>query len=325
MNKKVRRTKNKNTVFLIITVVVLIAGAYLVIIIPEALKNKLPNVAVIYPEPSLYTPSVECKGVVGYSSLDEIRLDIPVVLSECYVAQGERVDEGQVLATIDKEKTIAVLSELYGNKGFESGEIYTILKKAGEQIIAGSSGVVYDIARKGEVVMQGDSICGIGTDGMLTLTAMVSERSISKVAVGQNVKITVDALDNSFSGNVLSVSSLASKVYNGSVEETVVEVEIAIDGDTSVLKSGYSAKGKIMTGLETSFLTLPYSAICQDEQGEYIYLIEKGRAKRKNITTGRELTGCTEVYGIAQNEIVIDSPEGITEGMLIVSRQDGEE
>ncbi len=325
MNKKVRRTKSKNTFFLIISVVLLIAGAYLIIIIPEALKNKLPNVAVIYPELSVYTPSVECKGVVGYSSLDEIKLDIPVVLSECYVAQGERVDEGQVLAKIDKEKTIAVLSELYGNKGFESGEFYTILKTAGEQIIAQTSGVVYEIAGNGEVIMQGDSICGIGRDSMLTLTAMVSEKNISKVAVGQNVKITADAVDNSFSGNVMTVSSLASKIYNGSTEETVVEVEISIDGDTAMLKSGFSAKGKILTGLETEFLTLPYSAICQDEQGEFIYLVEKGRAKRKNITTGRELTGCTEVYGVTRNEMVINSPEGITEGMLIVSRQDGEE
>lgn len=325
MNKKTRSSKNKNTIFIIISVVVLIVGAYLVFIIPQALKNKLPNVAVIHPELSLYTPNVECKGVIGYSSLDEIRFDIPVVLKECYVAQGERVDEGQVLATIDKEKTIALLSELYGNAGFESGELYTALKTVGEQIVATTSGVVYDIARKGEVIMQGDSVIGIGRNNMLSLTAMVSERSIAKVAVGQQVEINVDALENTFSGNVSSVSSLASKIYNGSVEETVVEIEIAIDGDTSELKSGYSAKGRIMTGLETSFLTLPYSAICQDEQGEYIYILENGRAKKQNITTGRELSGRTEVLGIKADDIVIDKPSGISHGTLVISQQKGEQ
>lgn len=322
MNKKIH--KNKNTIFIIISVIVLIAGVYLVFIIPEALKNKLPNVAVIQPEFSIYTPSVECKGVIGYSSLDETKFDIPVVLSDCFVAQGERVDQGQVIAKIDKKKTIAVLSELYGNKGFESGEFYTILKTVDEQITAKSSGVVYEIARNGEVIMQGDSVCGIGRDSMLTLTAMVSEKNISKVAVGQNVKISVEAIEEDFSGSVTSISSLASKIYNGSAEETVVEVEITIDGNTAMLKSGFSASGKILTGLETSFLTLPYSAICQDSQGEYIYLLENGRAKRKNITTGRELSGCTEVFGITESDIVINSPAGIKDGMLIISRQEGD-
>ena len=281
MNKKTRDRKRKNTVFIIISLVVLIAGVYFVFVIPQALKHSLPNVAVIYPELSGYTPSVECRGVISYSALDEISFDIPVVLSECYVAQGERVDEGQVLAKIDKEKTVAVLAELYGNQGFESGEFYTALKMAGEQIVAESSGVVYDMARKGEVVMQGDSVFEIGRDSTLTLNAVVSERSIAKVAVGQEVEISVNALEKEFSGSVLSVSSLASKISNGSVEETVVQVEIALDGDTVGLKSGYSAKGKIKTGYETSIITLPYSAICQDEQGEYIYILKKRQSKKK--------------------------------------------
>ncbi|MBR4305470.1 MAG: HlyD family efflux transporter periplasmic adaptor subunit, partial [Ruminiclostridium sp.] len=166
---------------------------------------------------------------------------------------------------------------------------------------------------------QGDSVFEIGRDSTLTLNAAVSERSIAKVAVGQEVEISVNALEKEFSGSVLSVSSLASKISNGSVEETVVQVEIALDGDTAGLKSGYSAKGKIKTGYETSIITLPYSAICQDEQGEYIYILKNGRAKRKNITTGRELAGCTEVSGVTTEDAVINNPTGIAEGMLVVT------
>ena len=317
MTRRKRNRFSKSTLFTIVLAIIVIAGTYLVLIIPTALKNRLPGVAVISPEIISYTPSVDCKGVIGYSAVDEITFDIPVVLSQVFVARGDRVEDGQVIAEIDKEKTISVLSELYGNKGFETGELYTALKKAGDKITVSGSGVVCEIARKGEVVMQGDDIIQIGRDNRLSMTAVVSERNISKVGTGQQVEITTEAAEGLFTGKVVSVSSIASKLNNGMGEETVIEIEIDIEGDTENLRSGYSADGKILTGLESELLTLPYSAIGQDEKGEYVYILTKGRAKKKYISTGRELSDCTEVSGVSDNDFIIDAPYGIEDGMLV--------
>lgn len=317
MSRKKRSRFSKTTLFMIALSVIVIAGTYLVLIIPTALKNRLPGVTVISPKIISYTPSVDCKGFIGYSELDETAFDIPVVLSRIYVARGDRVDEGQVIAEIDKEKTVSVLSELYGGAGFETGELYTALKKAGDRITATSSGVICDIAGKGEVVMQGDSVVQIGRDSKLSMTAAVNERSISKVGAGQLVEISADAVEESIRGRVASVSALASKLNNGMSEEAVIEVEIDIEGDTEGLRSGYTASGRILTGLETSLLTLPYSAICQDEKGEYVYILTKGRAQKKYISTGRELSDCTEVSGIDTADHIIDKPEGISNGTLV--------
>ncbi|MBP3921990.1 MAG: HlyD family efflux transporter periplasmic adaptor subunit [Ruminiclostridium sp.] len=321
MNRKKRTRYSKSTLFMIALSVIVIAGTYLVLIIPTALKNRLPGVAVISPITISYTPSVDCKGIIEYSELYSITADMPVVLSRVFVARGDKVDEGQAIAEIDKEKTIAVLSELYGDTGFESGELYTALRKAGERVVATDSGVIYDIARKGEVIMSGDDIVQIGRDNNLSMTAVVSEKSISKVGVGQQVEIIAEAVEEGFSGEVVSVSSLASKLNNGMSEEAVVEVEITIKGDTKKLKSGYTASGKILTGLPSSLLTLPYSAICQDDKGEYVYVFEKGRAAKRYIRTGRELSDCTEVSGLMQTDFVIDRPEGLKDGMLVKARE----
>lgn len=321
MSRKKRTRYNKSTLFMIALSIIVIAGTYLVLIIPTALKNRLPGVAVTSPRNISYIPSVDCKGVIEYSELYSIAADIPVVLSRVFVARGDKVDEGQAIAEIDKEKTIAVLSELYGDTGFESGELYTALRKAGERVMATDSGVIYDIARKGEVIMSGDDIVQIGRDDNLSMTAVVSEKSISKVGVGQQVEIIAEAVEEGFSGEVVSVSSLASKLNNGMSEEAVVEVEITIKGDTKKLKSGYTASGKILTGLPSSLLTLPYSAICQDDKGEYVYVFEKGRAAKRYIRTGRELSDCTEVSGLMQTDFVIDRPEGLKDGMLVKTRE----
>lgn len=321
MGKKRRSKISKSTIFAIILSVIVIAGTYLVLIIPSTLKNRLPGVAVISPQRTSYTPSVSCKGVIGYSELDEITLEIPVVLSQLLVARGDRVDAGQVVATIDKDRTIAVISELYGSEGFESGELYTMLKKAGDRITATDSGVIYDIARKGEVIMQGDSIAEIGRSEKLSMTAVVPERSISKVGAGQRVEISAEATSEEIIGKVVSVSSLASKLSNGRTEETVVEVEIAIESDARELKSGYTASGKILTGLETSILTLPYSAICQDDKGEYVFILSGGRAHKHYIKTGTELSDSTEVYGIEDTAFVIGNPDGLTDGMLVKTEE----
>ena len=54
---------------------------------------------------------------------------------------------------------------------------------------------------------------------------------------------------------------------------------------------------------------MPYSAVLQDESGEYVYVYYDGRALKRNVKTGRELeNGYEIVSGIDASSIVITSP-----------------
>ena len=53
------------------------------------------------------------------------------------------------------------------------------------------------------------------------------------------------------------------------------------------LKSGYSVEVILMPEEEESILHCPTMAICQDEKNtEYVWIIQNGRAVRKDIVTG---------------------------------------
>ncbi len=314
---KSRFDKNKKTVYFIIMLIVLIVGAYTVFIIPAAVKHTIPKAATVFPENTIYIPTVSCNGNLEYSSLSSVSCTVPVVIGEYLVHEGERVDAGQVIATVDKNATIAAVTALYGEAAVSvmAQETVSELEKG---ITSEVSGVVFSLAEKGSLISADSAVAKIGSKGDLVLKAAVSERYIAKVGCGQKVTVKVTAVDGKHRGTVKEISSVARKVYNGSVQETVVDVVISLDEASAELKSGFSADGKIETGIARQILTLPYSAIQQDDKGEFVYVFKNGTAVRKDITTGLELSQGAEVNGIEAYDEIILADDGIRNNSPVI-------
>ena len=85
------------------------------------------------------------------------------------------------------------------------------------------------------------------------------------------------------------------------------------------MKSGYTTKAKIIIEQVDYALTIPYEAVMQDEENrEYVYVIEDSRAKKRYITTGLELSKGFEVLdGIDENTFIIKNPTDIHENSYV--------
>lgn len=146
----------------------------------------------------------------------------------------------------------------------------------------------------------------------------VNEADISKIREGQSVQLTGAAFpDGAYFGNVSSISDTAYTIASvGSAAETVVDVTVRIEGeDTSLLRSGYSVTAQLKTGDERVLTTLPYSAVCQDEKGEYVYILKNGTAARRDIITGMELSDRTEILsGVEEGDVVLEETDGVSDG-----------
>ncbi len=153
----------------------------------------------------------------------------------------------------------------------------------------------------------------VKTDAML-VTAVVSESKISSVREGQRAEITGDGFENkSYTAYVSSIGKSAKKVTVGSSKVVVVDVVLEIENPDDALKSGFTAKVKLFTEEAQNVLVVPYSAVLQDDGGEYVYVYNDGKAVRRNITTGRELeNGYEIVSGLDAGSIVITSPLDIS-------------
>ncbi len=136
----------------------------------------------------------------------------------------------------------------------------------------------------------------------------VAEQDISRVEIGQTAEITGDAFPGTvYIGTVDRISDTASKVQFGNVQKTAVEVKIKIDSPDDILKQGYTASVKLITSEPSTMSLVPYEAVNQDDNGEYVYILRDGKAEKLYVETGAELSG-----GIELKTTVYDSEKIIT-------------
>lgn len=151
-------------------------------------------------------------------------------------------------------------------------------------------------------------------DGEWYVAAGVDESDISGVAVGQSAEISGAAFPEPIGGSVIEIADAAYS-ENG---RTAVRVIIKLDGEHEELRSGYSAEGSIYEGETRVLRTLPYEAIRQDGEGEYVYVFSGNKAVLRRIETGVELSGETEIVnGLSEQSEVILSPDGVTDQALV--------
>ena len=159
----------------------------------------------------------------------------------------------------------------------------------------------------------GYSIATVAGTDYLVVSAAVSENDIARVAEGQQVLFRCAAYpDDIFTGTVSRIASAARNQYNGAVLETVVDILVTPDEPDERLRSGLSADIEVQLSDPRKICVLPYSAIGQDEAGEYVYVYENGEAVRRNIFTGAEFSDGAEVIkGVTAQDVVFSSPEEI--------------
>ncbi|MCH5324950.1 MAG: HlyD family efflux transporter periplasmic adaptor subunit [Eubacterium sp.] len=297
-----------------LTVLILIfaLGILITVALPTAVNGSVPRVNTVFPVVKSYTPAVSCSGTIEYTDVYEVTADVPVVIASYNVSTGQHADEGQVIAVVDVDATVEAVVALYGAEAAMQSGLTS--ESIPDKIFADVSGTVCATGKSGELLPAGEAIAQIGEKGSLQLTAAVSQRDISKVNVGQRVSIT--AADKTYTGTVYEISGFARKEHGGA--DTVVDVSVTVEDATEDLRSGYSAQGLIETGYAEQILTLPYSAICQDDAGEYVYVFDGGSAKRRDISTGIELAECAQVIGLDIADEVIMHTDELTADCLVI-------
>lgn len=165
------------------------------------------------------------------------------------------------------------------------------------------------VTAKGTIIKQGERWLAV---------VAVNEADISLIEQGQTAYLNGAALaEGRYSGSVISIGDTAytAPVSSSAIPETVVDVTISIEnGSFGELRSGYSVTAQLKTGEERTLTMLPYTAIGQDDKGEYVYILENGISVRKDIVTGIELADKTEIVsGVDADDRVLTYPENVLE------------
>ena len=284
--------------------------------LPAAVEASVPAAVSISPTEVYYSESVNTSGTLCYIGQGDVTSALPLVLSEFEVEEGDQVEVGDVIARVDRKASETFISSLgkVSQLAAATASLSTAMSLIPEEITADRSGTVISTARAGAAVESGTSIATIAGTDSLVLTSAVSELNIARIQPGQPVEFTLSAYPNDvFTGTVSKIAGSARSQYSGAVLETVVDVLISPDSTDPRLCSGLTADVRFQLSDPRKICVLPYNAIGQDEEGEYVYLLEDGAAVKHKIFTGAEFSDGTEVIkGATINDKVFLDPEDIS-------------
>lgn len=298
-----------------------IAAASVSVIVPRAVESSAPAAQTLRAEVREYRETVSGSGSFAYLGQHEITSSLPLVIESFAVKTGDEVAVGQEVATVDRASSAALIGSLGQVRmlAVPASDLETAIAMIPEKVTSDSKGRVIFTAPTGTAIQSGSSIASVSQSEKLSVTAAISELDIAKVSAGQKALITLAAYpDETFLGTVTAIAETARDQYSGSVLETVVDVTITPDTPDERLRSGLSADVEIALEEPREICVVPYSAIGQDDTGEFVCVYENGSSVRRNIITGAEFAdGAEVVSGVSTDDVIFEEPEKIVDKSFI--------
>jgi len=198
-------------------------------------------------------------------------------------------------------------------------------QRSNYSITAPLSGVITHLeVEEGEMVSPQFPLMKIFQEDRLQVESRVLTRDIPEVYVGMPVKLTLELReeDVEFPGEVIKISPHAQEDISplGLEEERVkVTLEPQIPGDVKIAP-GYKVDVEYITEEVFDKLIVPKSALFTYEGEDALFVVERGRARLRHVTSGPETR--LEVVieeGLEEGDQVILDPqrEGIDEGVAV--------
>lgn len=138
----------------------------------------------------------------------------------------------------------------------------------------------------------------------LELTVSIPSSAIASLAVGQPLTFTVDAIPGrAFEGKVSYVNPAVDQASR------TLKVIAQVDNRDGALKSGLFARGEIVTSRRAGVLRVERGSLVTWDptaRSGVVYVIENGRAKKRDVTTGAATSETIEIQrGLSAGETVV--------------------
>lgn len=151
------------------------------------------------------------------------------------------------------------------------------------------------------------------------LTEMISktyinEIDISKVKVGQEVQIGIDAFpQKKFTGKVIEVANIGEQLQ--STNAKVYEVRIVVNEYDSILRPAMTTKNKILTSVIDSVQFIPIEAIFNTDSLTFVYKKAGNSVTRQQVIVGQS----------NDNEIIIRAGLEVNDEVLMVPPENADD
>ena len=138
--------------------------------------------------------------------------------------------------------------------------------------------------------------------------AYIPEIDITKIALGDSVEITIDALPrNKFKGSVSNIANVGQELSGFDMKVFKIMIDLEVEGKP--IKPAMTSNNKIILAKLPDVVKIPRNCLFRKNGDSFVYLNDGGQTWKKSVTPGLE----------NEEEVVIES--GLSPGDLILTAQ----
>lgn len=178
-------------------------------------------------------------------------------------------------------------------------------------------------AEEGEIVSSGMPILTLADISRVKVIAYIPENRLKDIKIGQEVAVSIDAIDKKATGKISEVGGVADPATRSFTVKTEME-----NPDLSI-RPGMIAEVSFISSAEEKVLAVRTTCLLHtSDDVPYLYVIdhEKGRAYRRTVSIGRLLGDYIEIVsGLEEGEAIVSSgKQKLSNGSRIsISKQVG--
>jgi HlyD family secretion protein len=171
-------------------------------------------------------------------------------------------------------------------------------------IRASRDGTVYSLpVRSGQFVNAGELLVQVADLKSMQVRAFVDEPDVGRLAIGQKVLITWDAVPGrTWEGILTHVPTTVTT--RGT--RNVGEITCVVDNSERVLLPNVNVSVNIITAQHENALTVPREAVHQEDGRRYVYEVINGELRRTNVQTSvSNLTSIEVTSGLKDDAAIV--------------------
>lgn len=307
-------------------------------------------VRVVYPERADIFATYEATTTIASEGDAPVLARVPGEVVELLVEEGDRVDEGQVVARLDGERLrlemLAAKAEMdrvrgeyqryidLNERGLVSEAMFDGLRydldalKASYQlkkldyeyanIRATISGVVAERNVKlGQNIVVGAPVFRITDTSQLIADLQIPQTELKKFAAGHTATLAVDSMPGrEFSAEIVRISPTID-TRNGTFRATAF-----IDNALGRLAPGMFARFKVAYEEHANAMTIPATALIEEDDETSVYVVDDGIVSRRPIEVGIVSGDRLEVLdGLAEDDqVVVVGQAALRDGSKVLAQ-----
>ena len=224
---------------------------------------------------------VTTTGVIEPQNRLEIKPSIGGRIDEIIVKEGDHVKEGEILAWMSSTERAALI-DAARSQGDEALRYWKDAYKKTPIISPLDGEVIVRAVEPGQTVTTSDAVLVLSD--RLVVSAQFDETDISRIKIGQDAFITLDAYPDVKIEGIVDHIAYESEIVNN---VTIYNVDILPKEVPEILRSGMSVTALVVEKKSSNVITIPSSAIHYDEKKQFVLVKDKhGKTIEQDIAIG---------------------------------------